>query len=296
MNRSASIIAEMRNELRSTIANENSAETVEAQDAARRIKVRRLQAGYNLSGERYPVATRIGRENAAVSSAILLRGTEDADIRNAQRRDFSIPRRAMSMCSSRGRVTPDAMASLLAYFSNPSSLTEAIYLSILPERPSYARLVEFLADNGIEATEAEIKALKLFGSNRGMRDGGGAPRQVKHYTPGVEVPAEVKRGRGRPAGAKVVGYLPTATYGHLVGTLLQGVRPTYGPVEAHLIPGGNDAAQGEGLGYGNEVWSDGSAGWSHRFATPAQRARRNAALDRASHGYRTIDGEVVERW
>lgn len=256
----AQILAEMRANNRAAI--QTFTESVDETVATAGKQMRRngvIKAG----GPRYGLTYSSFRADAATTAHVLLKGTEDViGFSNNVRREFSLPRRALSMASSRGRCTPDMLDSLMAFFGNPSSMASHLLASFLPERPSYPALVTYLADNGIEASTAEIKALKLFGGNRAVGGAkGGRPRKVR-------TAESFGQGHKRP-------YVSAAAVD--------------GP-----IPGGNDTMHGAG--------HDQGAGWSEAWATqkpltPAQTSRRDAALQMSSHGYRTdAEGAVIERW
>lgn len=155
VNRTAQIMAEMRAE----------------NDAAN------AKGGKGLPKIRPALSTAKGRNEALATAAVLLKGTETWDMNNAKR-DHSLPRRAISMASSRGRATPDMQASLMEFFSSPGSMAEHLLASFLPARPNYNTLVAYLDGLGIVATKAEITALKLFGGSR-TGGAGGRPRKVR---------------------------------------------------------------------------------------------------------------------
>ncbi len=277
MSRTASIIAEMRAE--NAAALNPNAETVEAQDAARRIKVRRIQAGWNVTGQRYGVASAAVRADARITAGILLRGTQDLVDRNNVRRDCSLPKRALGMASTKGRVTPDMATSLLAFFQNPASFAQAVALSILPESLS-AKQVTALCDSIGLTTDAKTTSALLARVNPATPRNGGASHRCSVFTPGVPVPPPAPAKRGRPSGLKRVESLE------------------FGPLPA-LVGCDNIAgipfstADGEMAGAG----FDQGAGWeTARTLTPAQVKRRNVAYTASAAGFRTIDGKVVERW
>lgn len=260
VNRTSQILAEMRASNAAAIAgfNESVDETVAT--AGKRM---RREGVIRAAGPRYGLNYGSMRQDASSTANLILKGCDEViGFSNNLRREFSLPRRAMSMASSRGRCTPDMLDSLMAFFGNPSSLASHLLASFLPERPTYARLVTYLADNGIEATADEIKALKLFGGNRATSGAkGGRPRKVR----------------------------TVESFGHGHSRAYHSDAVVDSP-----IPGGNDAMHGAG--------HDQGAGWSEAWATqrpltPAQDGRRNAALQMSSHGYRTdAEGAVIERW
>ena len=290
MNATQTILSEMRANLAADIAAENTPEAIEATDAMRAKRVKFLQAGGNLSRERYTLASAAGRNFAAKGAQSYMgreMGPDDAFLidRNNIRRDCSLPKRALSMAASRGRVAPDMAVALMAYFSNPADFAQSLMLSILPASVTRAEATAVVEATGLSATPAEISALVRIVNPATPRNGG-APGRCSVFTPGVEVPAEVKRGRGRPSGLKRVASLPFGE-GHS-RTFAADPRPM-----GRIPSSESGIAAGEGHGQG-EGW--GEALEAGRTLSPAQRSRRDVAMDAASHGYRSIDGVIVERW
>lgn len=268
MNRTATIIAEMR--AANAQANADHAEYINGPDF---VPTR--------SGERYPIGTAQGRREASTVATVLLRGTEDILNRNNVRRDFSLPRRAMSMASSRGRVRPDGLASVMAFFQNPAEMATGMLLSFLPTKVSAATAKQVVEEVGLTATPGEIAAL-IRSINPSTGRNGRAPSRLL-IADGVTPPTVDPKRRGRPSGPKYVASLPFGP-----GAPLQGCEDISG------IP--FTTAQGEmaGAGFGQ------GAGWDKVPAakrTPAQVRRANVAYDASSRGFRrNPDGEIVERW
>lgn len=226
MSKAQTIIAEMR--------------AADAAHAAR--NAARLAEGTmpSLPRERYALATASGRADAQGTANLLLKGTDD--IRNGQRRDFSLPRRAMSMAASRGRVKPDMLTAVMAYFQSPTDMAQSLLAGFLPAALTLAEAKAIVAQKatdegwGESATTALMRDLPtiLKSLNPSRSHNGRASARVHIYKPGVAPTVDPKR-RGRPSGPKYVAYLPPVAERDL--------RPIYGPCEPG-IPGGNDVAHG----------------------------------------------------
>lgn len=198
------------------------------------------------------LATAKGRSEAQMTAQLLLVGTKDVD-RNMLKREASLPRRAMSMAASRGRVTPDGFESVMRYFANPGSMAQGLLASFLPEKVSTEQAKALLSDpfvvDVIEGFGVKVPAAKeavALVKNPSSGRGGGAPGRV--IIADGTTPATVPTGkRGRPSGPKFVDYLrPTSDVCEVAAALLTGVKPVYGPECLLGIPGGNDVAQGSG--------------------------------------------------
>lgn len=222
------------------------------------------------SGER--TTARLTSEQE-VAKQILLKGSEAWNM-NAVKREHQLPRRALSMASSKGRCTPDMLDSLMRFFRNPSDMAHTLLLSFLPEQVSTKQANDLLSDpfvidviegrgTQVPTPEQAVKALKQARRN-GRASRLGAAGRVMIYKPGTAPTVDPKR-RGRPSGPKYVAHLEFGTYG-----------PVQGCDDVSQIPGGNDAAHGTGHDQG-QGWAK---GWAQGKAlTPAQVQRRNAALD-----------------
>lgn len=266
MTRTAQILAEMRSDNTATIKafNESIDEVVEA-------KGRRMRRNgvVRTGGSRYALATSKGRSDANLTSTILLKGTETFD-RNAAKREHQLPARALSMASSRGRVRPDMLESLMAFFSSPGDMAHHLLLSFLPVRVASTQAKDLLADpfvvdviEGLGVKVPTNMANLVRSINPANTHAGRAPSRLLIASPGVAPTVDAKR-RGRPSGPKYVSFLPF------------GQEPIQGCEDISGIPGGNDVAQGPG--------HDQGAGWAKAWAegkalSPAQVARRDAAID-----------------
>lgn len=136
----------------------------------------------SLSGERYPLFYPSGRSEANVGAYKLAGWAERT---NAECRESTLGRRATYMCASRGRVVPNMLESLLAYFGNPSELSSRVLASFLPEKVSAKEakaLVPSLISHvrTLPPTDAEISAL-IRSINPGSGHAGGRPRKVRTY-------------------------------------------------------------------------------------------------------------------
>lgn len=266
MSRTAEILAEMRSS-NATMINaftESVDEVVETQ--GRRM---RRNGVIRTGGSRYGLSTGKGRSEANLTTTILLKGTETFD-RNATKVEHKLPARALSMASSRGRVRPDMLESLMAFFSNPGDMAHHLLLSFLPVRVASAQAKDLLTDpfvvDVIEGLGVEVPtnmAGLVRSINPANTHAGRAPSRVLIASPGVAPTVDAKR-RGRPSGPKYVAHL---SFGQ---TPIQGCEDISG------IPGGNDVAHGPGHDVG--------VGWAKAWAegkplSPAQVARRDAALD-----------------
>lgn len=238
------------------------------------------------------LATAKGRSEAALVASTLLRGTEDILDRNNLKRDHSLPRRALSMASSKGRCTPDMLDSLLRFFANPADMAHGMLASFLPIKlgtdhvkalfsdPFVYDMVEaFRMTRGLGAMPTPAEIIRAVHNPATGRNGRAPGRLI--IADGV-TPATVPSGkRGRPSGPKYVDYLvPTADACEAAALLLTGPRPMYGPTEPG-VPGSAPGAGHTGEGW-FEAWCKAEAeGRDWRTLQPAIVARIKVALDAA---------------
>lgn len=278
MSRTAQILAEMRSDNADVIQtfSDSVDEVVEANG-----KRMRRDGVIRTGGPRYVLSTGKGRSEALVVAGTLLAGTETWSMNNAKR-DHSLPRRALSMASSKGRCTPDMLASLMAFFSNPGDMAQTLLVSFLPTKVGTDQAKALLADtfvvDVIEGLGFKVptatEAVKLVKNPSTSRTGGA--RRVTIYSPGVAPTVDAKR-RGRPSGPKYVSYLPPTSDAITAASLLMtGPMPTYTCTDLSGVSGGNDVAHGAGHDQG--IGWDGAWAKGHALS-PAQAQRRNVALD-----------------
>lgn len=266
--RTAAILAEMKRDNHEAVMT-----FCDEVDERVEVKGRRMRReGVIRTGEgRYSLSTGSGRSEATAIAQTLLVGAQDVvGFSNNLRREFSLPKRALSMASSKGRCTPDMLASLMSFFSNPGDMAHTLLASFLPTKVSTADASTLLSDpfvvdviEGLGFTlPTPAQAVKMVKNPCTSRSGGA--RRVSIYSPGVEPTVDAKR-RGRPSGPKYVAFLPFGA-----------PAPLQGCEDIKGLCGGNDVAQGQGRDAG--VGWDGA--WSKGHAlSPAQVQRRDAALD-----------------
>lgn len=139
----------------------------------------------SLSGERYALVSPTARYGAMIEGYKI---TKLADrVSNDTKREFSLPRRAMSMASSRGRVTPDMVSSLMSFFrEDMETLAHHLRLSFLPEKISAKEALPILERIASERriappTGADVAAV-IRAANPGSGHAGGRPRKVRTFT------------------------------------------------------------------------------------------------------------------
>lgn len=274
--RTAQILAEMRAENAVAIAahNAKTADIDSDPDAKDRIRYRRS------SGLGFPIqrtTSRLTESQAAVKS-LILKGAEWGNDRNVSTLVTKIVARQngqLKYASRPGRTTPDMLASLMAFFQSPSDLAHSALLANTVAGQVPASLVKSVLSDGFV-----IDVIEGFGMQVPT-----TKEMTKTLSAGV---TRYGRGLGRGRPRKTV----TTVNPTVVAAGGSGHSRVYSSDALPMgrIPGGNDAMHGAGFGQG--------AGWDTASTlTPAQVVRRNAALDGASHGFRTdADGTVIERW
>ena len=218
-------------------------------------------------------------EGQQTAKAVLLKGTENVLDRNAMKREHSLPRRAMSMASRKGRITPDMLDSLMAFFRNPAEMAQGLLLSFLPTKVALADAKALVAERatlegwGEAATAALLTDLPaiLRGINPSTGRNGRAPSRLL-ICDGVTPPTVDAKRRGRPSGPKYVAFLPPIDD-----------RPVYGCDDVAGIPG---PANGLGVGTADgwfDAWAKAEAeGKSWQVVlSPAHQMRVRIALDSA---------------
>ena len=139
----------------------------------------------SLSGERYALVSPSARYSAMQEAYRLTRVADR--VSNDTKREFSLPRRAMSMASSRGRITPDMVSSLMSFFrEDMESLAHHLRLSFLPEKISAKEALPILERIASERriappTAADVSAV-IRVANPGSGHAGGRPRKVRTFT------------------------------------------------------------------------------------------------------------------
>lgn len=288
MSRTAEIIASMR--------------AADAAHAARNAEKLADGTMRGLPRIRPALATSAGRADAAGTATLLLRATPSEAVadytvatRNNVKRDHALPRIARSMATKKGKQTPDQLASVMAFFQNPSDMAQSLLGAFLPTKLGTADVKAlfaeeyvtdmvgaFLATHGKGSIPTAANIIRAVGNPATGRSGRAPSRLL--IADGVTPPTVDPKRRGRPSGPKYVAYLPpTADVCEAAALLLTGPRPMYGPENLLGIPGGNDVAQGlgheRGAGWEARIVTDEKGRWVRTLSmTPDQRVRLNAAL------------------